>query len=87
MYLPFELVNIDRRQPTNAYYNQEETSSIKWSIYDCNFEFKEDPLSKVDYKEWYKFVKWLRLRDIITVFDFDQYIQWLWKTNYDRIKI
>ena len=57
MYLPFELVNIDGRQPTNAYYNQEEISLIKWSMYDCDFEFEEVPLSKADYKEWYKFIK------------------------------
>ena len=56
-------------------------------MYNCDFKFEEDPPSKADYKEWYKFIKWLRLIDIITVFDFDQHIQWLIKTNHDRTKI
>ena len=30
LLLPFELVGIDRMQATNAYYNNNRTSAIKW---------------------------------------------------------
>jgi len=40
--------------------------------------------TKKDYNYWNHFKSWLRTIKIITVFDFTQYIEWLWRISENR---
>ena len=55
VFLPFELVNVDRKQLMNTYYNSIDRSSIQWKMF--GDEIKKEKPSKADLKEWTEFLK------------------------------
>ena len=75
--LPFKLMGVDGMQVINDFYNSEETSAIRWKFIE---NIIEKPTTK-DYLYWNDFKRWLKIIEIITVFDFCDYIEWLWKIS------
>ena len=52
IYLLFELVGIDSHQATNAYFNNDEPSSLYWK---CIHQDRTDILMLKDYQIWNNF--------------------------------
>ena len=86
MFLPFELVEIDRHQATNAFYNNEEARSVHWKF--LRQDMIETPTQK-DYQTQNSFKVWLKAQDVITVINFKKYINWLQRisANFNFITI
>ena len=56
-------------------------------MFEDDYEIEKKSLSKTDYKEQNNFNKWLQYIEITIVFDFEQYVCQMQKTNEDRIKV
>ena len=46
LYLPFELVEIDRGQMTNTYENDTEVSSVNWNFY-YTYEYRKPTKNEI----------------------------------------
>ena len=68
LFLPFELVDVDRGITTNYYWNVEEQSSVLWNM--CDNDQKEEVPTKAEYRVWNAYIKWLRDQTIVTIYNF-----------------
>ena len=70
MYLPCELVSVDRIRKTTVNTNIIEQSRLIWK-----FQFEEVPrLSNKIQQLWNHFIEWLLSKAIYTIYDFKQLI-------------
>ena len=80
MYLPCELVGLNRRSKMAEFRDKASKSSIKWKIL-----FLTMPkLLKKSYQQWLEYIYWLSSQEIETVYDFNQYIKSMYQVSEDR---
>ena len=73
LFLLFELVRVDEMQTMNEFHNNRERSAVKQKFINNQIEA---PTPK-DYQLWNEFKRQLQTEEIVTTFNFIQYIEWL----------
>ena len=78
-----ELVDPKGGYMTDCYLVREDVSAIDWRY---NTNIIQKPSNK-QYKQWEKFLIWLRGRRVHTEFDFDDQVEWYAKTNHLKLVV
>ena len=67
IYLPFELVGITGRSPTQVYYNLNKISQVQWRF----MKLIEEEINESQKRIWKQFLTWLSFKQVTTTLDFE----------------